>query len=134
MKRLEPKMPNICAGSTSANDFIIAHAKDADAGMAFGVTAPGPQSGSCRHGYIDAFQLIYDAHKQRARLALFGRKTNLSEHPPALIEMLRRVVAGQFSPVEAVKVCHCVLQKTGIRPQRPLRQDMQLTANEMSYR
>jgi len=43
-------------------------------------------------------------------------------------------VDGEVSPVEAVKVYHSVLQKTGIRPQRPIQQDLQLTANKMSYR
>ncbi|MEI8386373.1 MAG: hypothetical protein WCG76_02135, partial [Verrucomicrobiota bacterium] len=52
MKRLDQKIANIHAGSTSSKDFIIADAKDAD--MAFGVTAPGPQSGSCRHGYNES--------------------------------------------------------------------------------
>jgi len=52
MKRLDQKIANIQAGSTSPKDFIIADAKDAD--MAFGVTAPGPQVGSCRHGYNES--------------------------------------------------------------------------------
>ena len=52
MKRLDRKIANILAGSTSPKDFIIADAKDAD--MAFGVTAPGPQSGSCRPGYNES--------------------------------------------------------------------------------
>ena len=83
---------------------------------------------------LDAFQLIYDAQKHGARVALFGRKINLSESPLAFIELLRRVVDGEVSPVEAVKVYHSILQKTGIRPQRSLQQDLQLTTNKMSYR
>lgn len=83
---------------------------------------------------LDAFQLIYDAQKHGARVALFGRKINLSESPLAFIEFLRRVVDGQISPTDAVKAYHDVLQKTGIKPQRHLQQDMQLTTNKMSYR
>lgn len=83
---------------------------------------------------LDAFQLIHDAHKHGAKVALFGRKINLSEHPLTFIDLLRRVVDGEIDPVEAVKVYHSVLQKLGIRPQRPLQQDLQLTANKMSYR
>jgi len=49
MKRLDRKLANILAGSTSPADFIIADAKDAD--MAFGITSPGPQVGACRHGF-----------------------------------------------------------------------------------
>jgi len=52
MKRLDQKIANIHAGSTSNKDFIIADAKDTD--MAFGVTAPGPHSGSRRHAYDES--------------------------------------------------------------------------------
>lgn len=83
---------------------------------------------------LDAFQLIHDAWKHGAKVALFGRKINLSEHPLAFIELLRRVVDGEVTPVEAVKVYHNVLQQSGIKPGRPLQQDLQLTPNRMSYR
>jgi hypothetical protein len=83
---------------------------------------------------LDAFQLIHDARKHGARVALFGRKINLSEHPLAFIELLRRIVDGDIAPTEAVKAYHGVLQKEGIRPHRPLPMDLQLTANKMSYR
>ncbi|MFY8215769.1 MAG: hypothetical protein ACOVMP_04125 [Chthoniobacterales bacterium] len=83
---------------------------------------------------LDAFQLIHDAQKHGARVALFGRKINLSEHPLAFIELLRRIVNGEISPAEAVRVYHNVLQDCGIRPQRTLQQDLQLTVNKMSYK
>lgn len=83
---------------------------------------------------LDAFQLIHDARKYGARVALFGRKINLSEHPLAFIEMLRRVVDGEISPQEAVKAYHDILRAAGIKPARPLQQDLQLTPNKMSYR
>lgn len=83
---------------------------------------------------LDAFQLIHDAQKYGARVALFGRKINLSESPLAFIALLRRVVDGEVTPTDAVKVYHSILQKTGIKPQRSLQQDLQLTTNQMSYR
>jgi hypothetical protein len=83
---------------------------------------------------LDAFQLIHAAQKHGAKVALFGRKINLSEHPLAFIELLRRVVNGEVSPEEGVKVYHSVLQKSGIRPQRSLQQDLVLTTTKMSYR
>ena len=83
---------------------------------------------------LDAFQLIHDARKHGARVALFGRKINLSEYPLAFIDLLRRIVDGEVGPVEAVKAYHGVLQKKGIRPQRTLPMDLQLTTNKMSYR
>jgi len=82
---------------------------------------------------LDAFQLIHDAQKHGARVALFGRKINLSEHPLAFIEMLRRIVDGQIAPREAVKAYHAVLQKEKIRPQRPLNADQQVTEALKSY-
>lgn len=78
---------------------------------------------------MDAFQLIHDARKYGARVALFGRKINLSEHPLAFIEFLRRIVDGEVEPKEAVKAYHGVLQSLGIKAQRPLHQDMKETTN-----
>lgn len=83
---------------------------------------------------LDAFQLIHDAQKYGARVALFGRKINLSEHPLAFIELLRRIVDGEIGPVEAVKAYHGVLQQLGIKPIRDLRQDLQLTKTKQSYK
>ena len=83
---------------------------------------------------LDAFQLIHDARKHGAKVALFGRKINLSESPLAFIDFLRRVVDGEITPIDAVKAYHGVLAHTGIKPQRPLQQDLQLTTNKMSYR
>lgn len=83
---------------------------------------------------LDAFQLIHDARKYGARVALFGRKINLSEHPLTFIEFLRRIVDGEVGPDEAVKAYHGVLQKLGIKPVRHLSQDLQLTKTRMSYR
>ena len=82
----------------------------------------------------DAFKLISDAQKYGARVALFGRKINLSEDPLAFIEMLRRIVDHQITAEDAVKAYHRSLQKLGIRPFRELADDMQLTGTMMRYR
>lgn len=52
MKRPDQKIASILADPSGAKDFIIADAKDAD--MAFGITAPRPQSGSCRRGHSES--------------------------------------------------------------------------------
>ena len=83
---------------------------------------------------LDAFQLIHDAQKHGARVALFGRKINHSEHPLAFIEFLRRIVDGEIAPTEAVKAYHAVLEKLGVKPHRRLTQDLQLTTTALSYR
>lgn len=82
---------------------------------------------------LDAFQLIHDAQKYGAKVALFGRKINLSEHPLAFIEFLRRITDGEIDPREAVKAYHGHLQRSGISPARSLQDDLVLTDAKMSY-
>ena len=81
----------------------------------------------------DAFRLIHDAQKHGARVALFGRKINNAEHQLAFIEMLRLITDGKISPNEAVRAYHGVLQGKGLKPQRELEEDLQLTDQAMSY-
>jgi hypothetical protein len=81
----------------------------------------------------DAFRLIHDAQKYGARVALFGRKINNAEHQLAFIEMLRLITDGKINPEEAVRAYHGVLQGKGIRPNRPLEEDLKLTDPAMSY-
>jgi hypothetical protein len=82
----------------------------------------------------DAFRLISDAQKYGARVALFGRKINLSEHPLTFIEMLRRIVDHEINAEEAVRAYHGALEKLGIKPLRALSDDMKLTGTMMRYR
>ncbi len=81
----------------------------------------------------DAFKLLSEAQKYGARVALYGRKINLSEHPLTFVEMLRRIVDGEITPEEAVKAYHAILEKLGVPRDRTLEQDMQLTSGVMSY-
>jgi hypothetical protein len=83
---------------------------------------------------LDAFQLLHDAKTHGARVALFGRKINLSEHPLAFVSYLRRIADGDIAPLEAVRAYHADLQREGIRPQRPLSADTRPTTQAMSYR
>ncbi len=81
----------------------------------------------------DAFQLLYDAKKYGARVALFGRKINNAECQLAFVEFLRLIADGHLEPEEAVKAYHGVLQKLGISAHRPLAEDLSLNSGEMSY-
>lgn len=83
---------------------------------------------------LDAFQLIHDAQKHGARVALFGRKINLSEHPLSFIALLRRIVDGEIEPQEAVRAYHSELAKLGLKPFRSLQDDLELTPTTLSYR
>jgi hypothetical protein len=89
----------------------------------------GGASGTTR----DAFQLLYDAKKYGARVALFGRKINNSECQLAFVEFLRLIADGHLEPAEAVKAYHGVLQKLGIAPHRSLEDDLVQQAGTMSY-
>ncbi len=75
----------------------------------------------------DTFELISQAERYGARLALFGRKINLAEHPLAMVATMRRVVDGDLRPDEAVKSYHGDLQKAGIKPYRGLDDDLAIT-------
>ena len=82
----------------------------------------------------DAFKLIAEAQKHGARVALFGRKINLSEHPLSFIRFLRAITDGQITSEEAVRAYHGELEKLKIKPHRGLNADLQLTTKIMSYR
>jgi hypothetical protein len=81
----------------------------------------------------DAFKLLSEAKKYGARVALFGRKINNAENQLAFIRFLRWIADGAISAEEAVKAYHGVLQQLGIKPQRPLEEDMTLQSGVMSY-
>jgi hypothetical protein len=75
----------------------------------------------------DTFELLHQAEKYGARVALFGRKINLAESPLDIVACMRRVVDGEASPEEAVRAYHGSLQRHGLRPQRPLDDDLRIT-------
>lgn len=81
----------------------------------------------------DAFDLLYNAKKHGARVALFGRKINASEHQLSFVEHLRRVADDEILPADAVKSYHSTLEKLRIPPYRTLEQDLELTATYASY-
>jgi hypothetical protein len=75
----------------------------------------------------DCFELLHQAEKYGARVALFGRKINLAEDPLAMVSFMRQVVEGNIAPAEAVKAYHGHLAKAGITPMRPLDKDNVIT-------
>ena len=82
---------------------------------------------------LDAFQLLAEAKKYGARVALYGRKINGAENQLAFVQFLRLIADEQLGPVEAVKAYHAVLGKLNIRPHRPLEDDLKLQTAAMSY-
>jgi len=75
----------------------------------------------------DTFELIAQAEKYGARVALFGRKIYFAEDSVEIVRSMRRVVEGQLSPAEAVIAYHDHLGKIGQIPSRSLADDTQVT-------
>ncbi len=75
----------------------------------------------------DCFELLFQAEKYGARVALFGRKINLAELPRAMVAMMRQVADGAVKPEEAVKAYHGEMQRQGMKPLRPIEDDILVT-------
>lgn len=74
---------------------------------------------------LDAFHQLWEAKKYGARVALYGRMINNSEHQLTFIQHLRWIADGEIQdPAEAVKSYHGALQKLDISPYRPLDDDL----------
>ena len=75
----------------------------------------------------DTFELISQAERHGARVALFGRKINLAEDPIELVRHMRAVVEGALKPDEAVKAYHDVIAKRKLKPTLALDKDREIT-------
>lgn len=75
----------------------------------------------------DTFELVSQAEKYGARIALFGRKIYFAEDSEEVVAAMRRVVEGLQTPEDAVRDYHDRLGKKGIRPTRSLDEDVQIT-------
>jgi hypothetical protein len=82
---------------------------------------------------LDAFHQLWEAKKYGARVALYGRMINNSEHQPTFIEHLRGIADGHLEPVEAVRSYHTALGRLKIRPYRSLEDDLQQTLRGAAY-
>ena len=75
----------------------------------------------------DCFELINKASKYGAKVALFGRKINLSESPKSLVKIMRSVIEENLKTDEAVKAYHDELKQKNLIPDRSLKKDLQIT-------
>ena len=75
----------------------------------------------------DCFELINKASKYGAKVALFGRKINLSESPKSLVKIMRAVIEENLKTDEAVKVYHDELKQKNLVPDRSLKKDLEIT-------
>ncbi len=92
-----------------------------DPGLVVGVLGGG--AGTTR----DCFELIHQAEKYGARVALFGRKINLAESPLDIVRLMRAVADGAMTPLDAVKDYHAALEKKGLKPTREIEIDSSIT-------
>jgi hypothetical protein len=75
----------------------------------------------------DCFELLHQAEKYGARVALFGRKINQAEDPLSMVVHMRRVADGEMTSLEAVKSYHAGLARDGYRPLRDVETDCEVT-------
>jgi len=81
----------------------------------------------------DTFELIGQAEKYGARVALFGRKILQAESPINLVRMMRRVVEKDIGAAEAVKAYHGELETMGLKPARALQEDSEITEEALKH-
>lgn len=75
----------------------------------------------------DTFELVSQAERHGARIALFGRKIYFAEDGVEIVAAMRRVVERVQTPADAVRDYHDRLAKKGLAPARPLEADLEIT-------
>jgi DhnA family fructose-bisphosphate aldolase class Ia len=75
----------------------------------------------------DTFELVKQAEKYGARVALFGRKIFFAEDSVEIVRSMRLLLEEDASPEDMVKRYHDLLKKAGIRPKQALEKDLEVT-------
>jgi len=99
----------------------LAELAEHDPSLVVGVL--GGSAGTTR----DTFELLRQAERHGARVALFGRKIQRAESQLDLVGLMRPVLRGELSPADAVRAYHDALAKAEIAPQRSLEADLEVT-------
>ena len=89
--------------------------------------------GSGKGTMRDTFELVRQAEKYGARVALFGRKILLTESPIKTVELMRRVVQKEIGSKEAVEVYLVFLKNEKIQPYLDLEQDMIISDSSLKH-
>ncbi|MBT3716232.1 MAG: hypothetical protein HOG45_06710, partial [Deltaproteobacteria bacterium] len=79
----------------------------------------------------DTFELIEQANRFGARVALFGRKIYKAEDSIEIVKLMRRIVEADLSAKDAVKLYHANLEKESIHPNRSLEADLEITDHSL---
>ena len=112
-----PEFLKVAYNGPAALEELAAH----DAAMVVGVLGGG--GGTHR----DTFELVAQAERFGARLALFGRKINMAEDQPTLIRWMRRVADCDVTPAQAVRGYHADLAAAGLCADRDLDTDLRIS-------
>lgn len=116
-----PEFLKVAFSGPAAMEELSGH----DPSVAVGVLGGGGAT------HRDTFELIAQAERHGARLALFGRKINQAEDQCALIAWMRRVADGAVDPAEAVRGYHAGLAEAGLCPDRALDIDLEITDSNL---
>jgi len=81
----------------------------------------------------DTFELVKQAEKYGARVALFGRKILLTESPIKTVELMRRVVQKEIGSKEAVEIYHDFLNNEKIQPYLDLEEDLIISDSSLKH-
>ncbi|MCA0998378.1 hypothetical protein [Alloyangia pacifica] len=92
----------------------------------FGLTGCG--EGTTR----DCLERLAQAERHGARVASFSRADFQCEDPVLMMRAMRRVVREGVSSLEAAQAYHGDLEKAGLTPLRPLKEDIELTVPLLS--
>ncbi len=92
-----------------------------DSSLVVGVL--GGSAGTTR----DAFELLHRAEENGGRVSLFGRKIQKAEDQLELVRLMRKVLDKKATPLQAVEEYHATLAKKGIKADRTLKADSQIT-------
>ena len=83
---------------------------------------------------FDAFHQLWEAKKYGARVALYGRMINNSEHQLTFIQHLRWLADADIDdPAEAVRSYHAAITDLGLTPYRSLEDDLTKTDRNAAY-
>ena len=117
LKRSRPEFLKYPYNGPKALEELVAF----DPSVVVGVLGGG--SGTTR----DTFELLHQAEKYGARVALFGRKINNAESQLDIVRFMRAVADGEMKPLQAVRDYHALLKTKKIPAVRPLEDDSQVT-------
>lgn len=112
-----PEFLKVAYNGPAALEELVAH----DPSVIIGVLGGG--TGTHR----DTFELVRQAEKCGARLALFGRKINMAEHQTTFLLWMRQVADGHVSPADAVRGYHADLARSGLSSDRSIDDDLLIT-------